>query len=414
LSQLSATVNPSSLRDREVLLVVGGGIAAYKSVVLARELLRAGAKVESILTPAAQRFVGAVTFAGLTGRAARTELWDPSYSGELHVELASRADLVIVAPATADLLARAANGIANDLATATLLCAKGPVFFAPAMHPRMWENPATRANVAALTARGCVMVGPVEGPLASGEVGIGRMEEPEAIARALLAHFDRAQDLSGVRVLVTAGPTHEAIDPVRFVGNRSSGKMGIALAEAAAARGASVCLVHGPITARPSSHAAIERVSVRSALEMRDAVNARRADADVIVMAAAVADYRPASVAEQKIKKSHDRFTIELVKNPDILAGLGEWRGAESRRPVLVGFAVETGDLVGYARSKLERKGCDLVVANLAEHGFEGDDNVVTLVSRERAEELGRAPKRVVAERILDRVHALLRDSAQG
>lgn len=401
-----------SVAGKEVLLIVSGGIAAYKSAILARELLRAGAKIETILTEAAQKFVGGVTFAGLTGRAPRTDLWDDSYSGELHVELASKADLIIVAPATADLMARAANGIANDLATATLLCAKGPVLFAPAMHSRMWNHGATQANVRALTERGATMVGPVDGALASGEVGVGRMLEPEDIARRaieILQRSSRQLDLVGVRVLITAGPTHEAIDPVRFVGNRSSGKMGLAIADAAVERGASVTVVHGPISAKAANESKIERVSVRSALEMKAAVEARRESADVIVMAAAVADYRPDSAADQKIKKGQDELVLRLVKNPDILSGLGAWRG-EKRAPVLVGFAVETGDLVGYARSKLERKGCDMVVANLAEHGFEGDQNTVTIVTRERADALERQPKRTVADAILDRVVAL-RDS---
>jgi phosphopantothenoylcysteine decarboxylase/phosphopantothenate--cysteine ligase len=402
----------SGAEGKEVLLIVGGGIAAYKSAIIARELLRAGAKVETILTDAAQKFVGAVTFAGLTGRAARTELWDASFSGELHVELASRADLIVVAPATADLMARAANGLANDLATATLLCAKGPVLFAPAMHARMWSHGATQSNARALIERGATMVGPVEGPLASGEVGMGRMQEPEAIAREAIEILSKKSsdlDLVGVRILVTAGPTHEAIDPVRFVGNRSSGKMGLAIADAAIERGATVCVVHGPISAKAKHESRIERVGVRSALEMRDAVEARRAAVDVIVMAAAVADYRPATVASEKIKKGQQELVIQLVKNPDILAGLGQWRG-DKRAPVLVGFAVETGDLVGYARSKLERKGCDMVVANLAEHGFEGDENTVTIVTKHSADALERQPKRLVAEAILDRVRALLRD----
>lgn len=402
---------PRPLEGKEVLLIVSGGIAAYKSAVLARELMRAGAKIETILTDAAQKFVGGVTFAGLTGRAPRTELWDESFSGELHVELASRADLIVVAPATADLMARAANGIANDLATATLLCAKGPVLFAPAMHARMWNHGATQSNVRQLIERGALMAGPVEGALASGEVGVGRMVEPEEIARKAIEIVQRSRrplDFMGVRVLITAGPTHEAIDPVRFVGNRSSGKMGLAIADAAVERGATVTVVHGPISARAVNESKIERVSVRSAIEMKSAVEARRERADVIVMAAAVADYRPETVADQKIKKGQDELVIRLVKNPDILAGLGAWR-AEKRAPVLVGFAVETGDLVGYARSKLERKGCDMVVANLAEHGFEGDQNTVTIVTREAAVALERQPKRAVADAILDRVVALVR-----
>jgi phosphopantothenoylcysteine decarboxylase/phosphopantothenate--cysteine ligase len=397
------------LEGKEVLMIVSGGIAAYKSAILARELLRAGAQIETILTDAAQKFVGGVTFAGLTGRAPRTELWDESFSGELHVELATKADIIVVAPATANLMARAANGIANDLATATLLCAKGPVLFAPAMHARMWSNGSTRANVQRLIERGALIEGPVEGALASGEVGMGRMVEPEQIARRVIEIVQRSSrplDLVGVRLLITAGPTHEAIDPVRFVGNRSSGKMGLALADAAIERGASVTVVHGPISARATHEREIERVSVRSAIEMKAAVEARRESADVIVMAAAVADYRPETVADQKIKKGQDELVIRLVKNPDILAGLGAWRG-DKRAPVLVGFAVETGDLVQYARSKLERKGCDMVVANLAEHGFEGEQNTVTIVTREAAEALERQPKRAVADAILDRVVAL-------
>jgi phosphopantothenoylcysteine decarboxylase/phosphopantothenate--cysteine ligase len=398
------------LAGREVLLVVGGGIAAYKSVTLAREMLRAGAKVETVLTAAAQRFVTGVSFAGVTGRAARVDLWDANYPGELHIELTRKADAVIVAPATADLLARMAHGLADDLATTCLVAAKGPVFVAPAMHPRMWEHPATQANVALLRARGVTVIGPVVGPLASGETGIGRMSEPEAIARAVLAALSPRRDLEGVRVLVSAGPTHEAIDPVRFVGNRSSGRMGFAIAERARDRGAAVTIVAGPVALADPPGVAVVRV--RSAVEMRDAVTAVASGFDVVIMAAAVADYRPAEVAPAKIKKSHAELTLRLVKNPDILAELGAARG-DGRHPVLVGFAVETGDLVAHAREKLARKGCDLVVANLAEHGFEGSDNVVTLVSAQRAEALERMEKRDVAERILDAVRDI-RATRQG
>lgn len=396
--------NPSPLAGREVLLIVGGGIAAYKSVALAREILRLGGRVETVLTPAAQRFVTGLSFAGITGRSARTDLWDPSWPGELHIELTQRADMVVVAPATADLIARMAHGIADDLATTCVVAAKGPLVVAPAMHPRMWENPATQANVRVLTERGAQLVGPVVGPLASGETGIGRMAEPEAIAAAL---GERARetltppvvgDLTGLRVLVTAGPTHEAIDPVRFVGNRSSGRMGFAVAERARDRGASVTLIAGPVALTPP--AGVETVRVRSAQEMHDAVIPRSDAQDVIVMAAAVADYRPAEVAPGKIKKTHGELTLRLVKNPDILAELGARRAG--RLPVLVGFAVETGDLVAYAREKLARKGCDLVVANLAADGFEGSDNLVTLVQADHAEALARLSKHSVADRILD------------
>ncbi len=391
------------LAGREIVLVVSGGISAYKSAIVARELMRMGANVETVLTPAAQRFIGGVTFAGITGRPARTELWDPSFAGELHIELTRRASAIVVAPATADFMARVAHGLADDLATTVMLAANCPVVMAPAMHARMWDQPATRANVQSLRDRGVSFVGPVVGPLASGDVAMGRMAEPEAIA---LGVADRVRgDLAGVRVLVTAGPTHEAIDPVRFVGNRSSGKMGVAIAARAQARGAIVTLVHGPMTTQPPP--GVARVAVRSAREMRDAVVPVMNDFDVVIMAAAVADYRPETVAPEKIKKSDDAMVVRMVRNPDILAELGATR-AKNPRPVLVGFAVETGDLVKYARDKLTRKGCDLVVANLAEHGFEGDDNVVTLVRRDAAEELGRLPKREVADRILESIRVLL------
>lgn len=389
------------LQGREALLIVGGGIAAYKSAFLARELLRLGASIETVLTPAAQRFITGVTFAGITGRPARTELWDPSYPGELHIELTRKADLVVVAPATADLLARMAHGLGDDLATTCLLAAKGEVFVAPAMHPRMWEHAATQASVATLRARGVRVIGPDTGPLASGEVGVGRMSEPDVIARTVAEHMTRGADLAGLRVLISAGGTHEALDPVRYIGNRSSGRMGFALAERAQARGATVTVVAGPVNLPPPP--GVHLVRVRSALEMRDAIVPRAADHDVVVMAAAVADYRPAEQAPEKIKKSAEELTIRLVKNPDILAALGAARAASGASlPVLVGFAVETNDLIAYARAKLSRKGCDLVVANLAEDGFEGADNRVTLVRADAEEALPRMDKRAVADRILD------------
>ena len=394
----------AELTDCTVLLVVGGGIAAYKSAVLARELQRMGAAVETVLTEAAQRFITPVTFAGITGRTARTDLWDPSYPGELHIELTARCALTVVAPATADLLARMAQGLGNDLATTALLAAQGPVIVAPAMHPRMWSHPATQANVATLRSRGVVVVGPADGPLASGESGRGRMCEPAEIAVAV-ARARSPHDLAGRTVLVTAGPTHEALDPVRFLGNRSSGRMGYAVAEAAKARGAAVVLVTGPSALTPPSGVEVQRV--RSAVEMRDAVMSRFDGVDAVVMSAAVADYRPETVAPEKIKKRAEDLTIRLVKNPDILAELGARRSGA--RPVLVGFAVETQDLVGYAREKLARKRCDLIVANLAADGFEGDENVVTLVSSDAADPLPRMAKRDVAARIVEALAARLR-----
>lgn len=395
-----------SLAGETVLLVVGGGIAAYKSATLARELMRLGAAVETVLTPSAARFITPLTFAGITGRAAHTELWDPGFSGERHIDLSARCAVTVVAPATADLLARMAHGLADDLATTTLLATSGPVVVAPAMHPRMWHHPATQANLATLRARGVVVVGPDEGPLASGEVGVGRMVEPEQIARAVLdARLPR--DLVGLRLLLTAGPTYEALDPVRFLGNRSSGRMGYALAEVARGRGAEVTLVSGPTSLTPPQ--GVSLVKVRSAVEMRDAVFARVEHADAVIMSAAVADYRPAQVSDDKLKKTEGPLSLTLVRNPDILAELGAARSAP--RPVLVGFAVETRELVSYAREKLARKRCDLVVANLAADGFEGDENIATLVSSQGAEALPRMTKRALAGRILDAVKARLHAS---
>lgn len=395
-----------SLVDQSVMLVVGGGIAAYKSALLARELQRAGARVETVMTASATRFIAPLTFAGITGRAAHTELWDPGFSGELHIDLTARCAISVVAPATANLIARMAQGIADDLATTALLAARGPLVIAPAMHPRMWTHPATQANVATLIARGAIVVGPDDGPLASGESGVGRMADPEAIAR-VAADALSPKDLAGLRVVITAGPTYEALDPVRFLGNRSSGRMGYALAEVAVRRGAAVDLVTGPSNLAPPTGASVHKV--RSAIEMRDAVTALLPAADAVIMSAAVADYRPVTVATEKIKKTAGELSIALTKNPDILAELGAARVGP--RPVLVGFAVETSDLVGYARDKLARKRCDLVVANLAIDGFEGDDNVATLVSESAAESLPRMSKRALASRILDAVASRARGS---
>jgi phosphopantothenoylcysteine decarboxylase/phosphopantothenate--cysteine ligase len=382
-----------------VVVGMGGGIAAYKAVVLVRELLRRGHAVKVVMTGGAQRFVGPITIAGLTGEAPVVDLWDARYAGEVHVELAAWAELIVIAPATANLLARMAGGITDDAVTATLLCFDGPVVVAPAMHHRMWRHPATQRNVARLMADGVRFVGPVEGPLASGEVGVGRMVEPEAIAGALEALLG-PRDLAGRTILISAGGPYEDLDPVRFLGNRSSGKMGYALAERAAARGARVILVSGPTAlAEPVG---VEVVRARSARDMEAAITARRADADAIVMAAAVADYRPAAEAEHKLKKTDGPLTIELVRNPDILRGLGTWRVGD--RPMLVGFAVETEELIARARGKRERKQVDLIVANEAAVSFEKDTNRVVLVDAAGEEELPELPKREGADRVLHRI----------
>lgn len=394
------------LSGRRIVLAIGGGIAAYKSAVLARELGRRGAEVRVVMTPAASRFLGPVTLTGLTGAPPVVDLWDARHAGEIHVELAAWADAIVVAPATADLIARIAAGIADDAVTATLLSSDRPLLVAPAMHHRMWKHPATRRNVARLREDGAHLVGPEVGPLASGDTGIGRMAEPESIADALEVIFAQTgRDLAGRTVLVSAGPTHEAIDPVRFVGNRSSGKMGYAIAERARDRGARTILVSGPVALAPPHGVEVERI--RTALELQAAIERRAADVDAIVMAAAVADFRPGEVSDQKLKKldGEESRTLTLVRNPDVLAGLGAARATRGdRAPMLIGFAVETDDLAAAARRKLESKKVDLIVANHASVAFEGDDNEAILVGPEGDEPTGVLSKHALADRILDRV----------
>jgi phosphopantothenoylcysteine decarboxylase/phosphopantothenate--cysteine ligase len=392
-----------SLQGRAIVVGVGGGIAAYKAVVLVRELQRLGAEVRVVMTPASTRFVGPITFAGITGRPPVVDLWDPTYAGEVHVELGAWADAVVIAPATMNLLARAAAGFADDTVLATVACARGPVFYAPAMHSRMWGRASTQRAVAELSRAGAFILGPVEGELASREHGEGRMLEPDALAQAVAAHLHGAETLAGTRILVTAGPTVEDIDPVRYLGNRSSGRMGYALASRAAARGATVTLVSGPVSL-PAPRG-VDVIAVRSALEMQAAVREHAPMSDAIIMAAAVADYRPRSTADHKLKKTDGPLQLELVRNPDILAELGAAReSAGSGTPVLVGFAVETGDLVAYARDKLTRKKCDLVVANEASVAFGGDDNRATLVTATETEALPPMKKLALADQILDRI----------
>jgi phosphopantothenoylcysteine decarboxylase/phosphopantothenate--cysteine ligase len=393
-----------SLEGKHILVGVGGGIAAFKAALLVRELGRRGARVRVAMTRSATRFVGPTTFAGLTGTPAVTDLWDPTYPGEVHVELAAWADAVVIYPATANLLARAAQGMADDALLATLSCARCPVIFAPAMHEHMWLSPATQRNVELLRGDGARFAGPDKGPLASGEEGWGRLSEPEAAADVVAAALGGG-DLQDRTVVISAGPTQEDIDPVRYISNRSSGRMGFALATEARDRGARVVLVAGPTVVPPPS--GVQLREVRSAVEMKEAVDDAAKDADVVIMTAAVADYRPAQVADSKIKKQgSDAMRIELVKNPDLLAGLGQAR--TGKRPVLVGFAMETNDVCGYARRKLVEKRVDLVVANEAAVGFGRDDTQVTLVDAEGDEALPPGSKRAAAAHILDRVARLL------
>jgi phosphopantothenoylcysteine decarboxylase/phosphopantothenate--cysteine ligase len=389
------------LEGRSVVLGVSGGIAAYKAVEVCRRLGDAGALVSPVLTPDALRFVGALTFSAVAAEPARTSLWDAPEPSP-HTTLGRRADLVVVAPATARVLAAYATGLSDDLLVATLLATRAPVVVCPAMHTEMWESPAVQANVGTLRNRGVTVVEPGEGHLAGGDVGVGRLAEPADIVAACAAVLARTSDLAGLRVLVTAGGTREPIDPVRFVGNRSSGKQGHALADEAAARGATVTLV--TTTARPSAPG-VEVVRVETAEEMEQAVTTRADDTDVVVMAAAVADFRPKAVADGKLKKADGVPEIILEPTPDILAGLGRRKRPDQ---TLVGFAAETSDVVAAAADKLARKGLDLIVANDVSApgaGFEHDTNQVVILGRGgMRQDVPLSDKRAVARTVLDAV----------
>lgn len=395
-----------------IVVGVTGGIAAYKTCELVRMLVKRGYRVKVVMTEAATRFVTPLTFRTLTGEPVAVSLWDEAAAAPVHhVSLAEEADVMAVAPCTANVIAKLAQGRADDMLTTTALATEAPLVIAPAMNVHMWRKEATQRNLATLRARGAVVVDPTRGELACGDVGEGRMAEVEGIVSAIEAEARRARDLAGRRLVVTAGGTQEPIDPVRFIGNRSSGKTGFAIAEEAARRGAQVSLVTGPThLADPFG---CEVVRVQTALEMRAAVLARADDADVVVMSAAVADFRPAAFSATKLKKADAPMTIELERNPDILAELGE-RGV---RALLVGFAAETGDVEENARAKLEQKRCDLVVANDvsdASLGFGTEMNRVAFVTREGAEWLPVLPKRAIARALLDRIAGMLDGGGAG
>jgi phosphopantothenoylcysteine decarboxylase / phosphopantothenate---cysteine ligase len=427
----------SELAGVRVLLGVTGGIAAYKAAAVARLLVGAGASVDPVLTAGARRFVGDATFEGITGRRVRADVWD-DIPAETHVALGRAADVALVYPATAHTLAKLAVGLADDLLTTTLLAATCPLVVAPAMHTEMWQHAATRHNVEVLRSRGVHVLGPDHGPLMGGDTGPGRVVAPEVAVEALAALVGAAGhaagaadaepgagagaagpgatraavttepaagDLAGRTVVVTAGGTREPIDPVRFLGNRSSGRMGVAIAGEAARRGAVVHLVAAPT--HLATPAGVARHDVTTALEMRDVVLDLAAGADVVVKAAAVADFRPATPATSKVKKDAGVPTIELVANPDILAELGASR-EPGARPLLVGFAAETDDVEAYGRAKLERKRADLLVVNdvsASDAGFEVDTNRVVILGRDGARvEVPLAAKDEVARRILDEV----------
>ncbi|HEY7209650.1 MAG TPA: bifunctional phosphopantothenoylcysteine decarboxylase/phosphopantothenate--cysteine ligase CoaBC [Bryobacteraceae bacterium] len=395
-----------------VVLGVGGGIAAYKAAELVRQLAQRGHEVQVVMTRAACEFVQPLTFAALSGRKVITDLFggespsDTLASAVEHIGVAQSHDALVVAPATADLLAKFATGQADDFLTTLHLAFTGPVILAPSMNTAMWEHAATQANLETLRARGCFVIQPDEGWLACGTTGAGRFPDPARIAAEIDLLVEQKKDLAGEAVLITAGPTQEALDPVRYISNRSSGKMGFALAEAAARRGARVTLVSGPV--HLNAPANVNRIPVRTAQEMRQAVLEHLDESTIIIKSAAVADYYLADVPKQKLKKTATRLSLELDPTPDILAELGEKKGDR----LLVGFAAETDNLIGEARRKMAAKHCDMLVANLVNReglGFDSDLNEVDIVTCSgKAVHAGPADKREIAERILDEV-ALLR-----
>jgi phosphopantothenoylcysteine decarboxylase/phosphopantothenate--cysteine ligase len=392
-----------------IALGVSGGIGAYKAVEVARGLQKEGHDVVAVMTRHARKFVGPITFEAITGRKVLIDQFLPGANSNIeHIAIASSIDLLLVAPATANVIGKFANGIADDFLSSLYIATKAPVLLAPAMNTNMFEHDAVRANLDRLSSRGVRFVDPGAGYLACGWIGKGRLADPAEIVAAAEQVLRPSGPLRGRRVLVTAGPTREAIDPVRFLANRSSGKMGYALAAAARSRGADVELVSGPTALKPPS--GVVMVHVTSAAEMHEAVMARAPAADVVIMAAAVADYTPGAAAAGKIHKDRESMTLTLVRTPDIIGELGR-RRAGADRPVLVGFAAETNDVVAEARKKRREKGLDLVVANdvsRSDAGFEVDDNEVTMVSADGEEVVPLQSKAAIAGRVLDRVEALL------
>ena len=392
-----------------IALGVSGGIGAYKAVEVARGLQKQNHEVIAVMTRAARRFVGALTFEAITRHRVITDQFAPGMNADIeHIALASSIDLLLIAPATANIIGKLANGIGDDFLSSLYLATRAPVLIAPAMNTHMFEHEAVRQNMDRLAARGVRFVEPGTGYLACGWIGKGRFAEPDQIVAAVQQALRPAGPLRGLRVVITAGPTYEDIDPVRYVGNRSSGRMGFALASAGVARGARVTLISGPTALEPP--ATDQLIRVRSAAEMHAAVMANATDADIIIMNAAVADYAPERRHAEKVKKGQESLSLRLVRTPDILADLGMVRGAKER-PILVGFAAETSDVVAAAREKRRSKRVDLMVANdvsRTDAGFEADTNVVTLVGPQGDEALPIQSKAQVADAILDRIETLL------
>ncbi len=399
---------------RHVLLGVSGGIACYKSCELVSRLVKAGAEVRVIMTQNATRLVQPMTFQTLSGNPVAVDTFQPVLAHEVeHIAWAQWADVFVIAPATANILAKLAHGLADDMLSTTALAVTAPVLVAPAMNTAMWEHPATQENLRVLNERGVFLCGPEGGRLACGDSGMGRMSEPDAIAERALSLLSRRETLRGARVLVTAGPTREPLDPVRFLTNRSSGKMGYALAEEALQRGAEVTLVSGPVSLPAPAGARL--VSVETTEDLLDAMLREAPAQDIIIQAAAPADYRPDAVAPQKIKKQKgDAFTLTLVETPDVARAVGE-----ARRPgqYLVGFAAETEHLTEHAEKKLEAKRLDMIVANDVTQpgaGFDVDTNIITIITRDGAQACPMMSKRAAAAAILDRIEAARAAGASG
>jgi phosphopantothenoylcysteine decarboxylase / phosphopantothenate---cysteine ligase len=399
------------LSQRRILLGVSGGIAAYKACELVRRLRELDAEVRVVMTEGATHFVTPTTFQALSGQPVRISLWDEAGEAAMgHIELARWAERIIVAPASADTIARLAHGFAGDLLSTVCLASAAPLYLAPAMNQQMWAHAAVQANVETLRQRGVNMLGPADGDQACGDIGSGRMLEAHELRDAMLASFN-GKALAGVNVLVSAGPTYEDIDPVRFIGNRSSGRMGFAVAAAAAEAGARVTLIAGPVSLPTPPQ--VRRIDVRSAQQMHEAVLSAAPGSDIYIGAAAVGDYRPHAAAAQKIKK-HDgtSLTLELTENPDILGTLA----ALPRHPYLVGFAAETQDVGTYAQEKLVRKGLDMIAANKVGdgQGFEVDDNALSLYWAGGGDDLPRASKSVLARQLVECVAKRYRQTKEG
>jgi phosphopantothenoylcysteine decarboxylase/phosphopantothenate--cysteine ligase len=386
------------LFNRNVLLGVSGGIAAYKSAELVRQLQDRGAHVRVIMTRGAQEFITPLTLQALSGNPVHTQLLDEqAEQGMGHIELARWADLLLIAPATADLIARLSTGRGDDLLSTVALASPAPLMLAPAMNQQMWKNPGTTANIETLAQRGAHIVGPGVGEQACGDVGPGRMEDPSVIAEAAAGLFESSL-LAGKRIVITAGPTREALDPVRYISNNSSGKMGYALAQAAVDAGGVTTLISGPVNLTPPEHALC--IPVKSAEQMLEQSLERVTECDIFIACAAVADYRPAQIEGQKIKKGAQEMQLQLVRTPDIAAAIS----AAEHRPYTVGFAAETNDVIAYARRKMQRKGLDMIVANDVSDqaiGFNSDNNAVTVIWEDGEQTLGLASKDTIATQVL-------------